>query len=209
MTVELRDASGTRNPKAGNLLAFEIEEPATIAGVGNSNPASVESYQRPERKTWQGRGLVIVKSGNQPGDIRLKVSSAGLPGTEITIRSTASPSTAVQAAREAAGDVQVGPRPDVGGSRRGKGGRGLEEARVQRRSGSGDVTFADVRHRGKPATSRAKVADGHLGDVAVQWIQPLEGGGRAPTSSPGTATACSAWCTRYQPAKHFRPRSRG
>jgi catechol 2,3-dioxygenase-like lactoylglutathione lyase family enzyme len=39
----------------------------------------------------------------------------------------------------------------------------------------GDVTFADVRHFGKPATCIAKVAEGHLGDVAVQWIQPVQG----------------------------------
>ncbi len=39
----------------------------------------------------------------------------------------------------------------------------------------GDVTFADVRYHGTPATCIAKVAEGHLGDVAVQWIQPLQG----------------------------------
>src|SRR5690242_14027117 len=33
----------------------------------------------------------------------------------------------------------------------------------------------DARYRGRPAPSTAKIADGHLGDVAVQWIQPLEG----------------------------------
>ena len=37
----------------------------------------------------------------------------------------------------------------------------------------GDVTFADVRYFGKPATCIAKVAEGHLGDVAVQWIQTI------------------------------------
>jgi methylmalonyl-CoA/ethylmalonyl-CoA epimerase len=38
----------------------------------------------------------------------------------------------------------------------------------------GNVTL-DVRYRGQPATSIAKVAEGHLGDVAVQWIQPVRG----------------------------------
>jgi beta-galactosidase len=57
--------------------------------VANANPVSLESYQRSERKAWQGRALVIVRSGNQPGDIRLRVSSAGLPDSEITIRSIA------------------------------------------------------------------------------------------------------------------------
>jgi beta-galactosidase len=89
VTVELRDANGTKNPKAENLLAFRVEGPGTIAAVANANPVSLESYQRSERKAWQGRALVIVRSGNQPGDIRLRVSSAGLPDSEITIRSIA------------------------------------------------------------------------------------------------------------------------
>lgn len=38
----------------------------------------------------------------------------------------------------------------------------------------GDVTL-DVRYRGQPAPSLAKIAEGHLGDVAVRWIQPLQG----------------------------------
>ena len=176
VTVELQDANGTRDPKAQNLLAFQVAGPGTIAGVGNANPVSVESYQRPERKAWQGRALVIVKAGNQPGDIRLKVSSPGLPGSEITIRSAA-PSTALS-------DGQRAPLPDMYKSVHAltwvvrdltkpiEGWRklGFDDVRVV-----GDVTLRDVRYRGKPAACRAKTATGHLGDVAVQWIQPLEG----------------------------------
>jgi beta-galactosidase len=87
ITVELTDANGIRNPKAENLLSFEIEGLGTIIGVGNANPVSLESYQLPQRKAWQGRCLVIVKSTKQPGEIRLKVTSDGLPKEEIAINS--------------------------------------------------------------------------------------------------------------------------
>lgn len=87
ITVELTDANGIRNPKAENLLSFEIEGLGTIIGVGNANPVSLESYQLPQRKAWQGRCLVIVKSAKQPGEIRLKVTSDGLPKGEIAINS--------------------------------------------------------------------------------------------------------------------------
>jgi beta-galactosidase len=87
ITVELTDASGNRNPKAENLVSFEIEGPATIVGVGNANPISLESYQQLKRKVWHGRCLVIIKSENQPGDILLKASSNGLNTREITIKS--------------------------------------------------------------------------------------------------------------------------
>jgi beta-galactosidase len=75
ITIELADASGVRNPKADNLVKFEIEGPGTIVGVGNANPVSLESNQQPQRKAWQGRCLVIVKSGNKPGKILLKATT--------------------------------------------------------------------------------------------------------------------------------------
>jgi beta-galactosidase len=89
VTVELQDAGGARHPKAEHLLSFAIDGAGVIAAVGNANPMSVESYQRPERKAWQGRCLVIVRSARTPGDIRLTISSAGLPSTSITIRAAA------------------------------------------------------------------------------------------------------------------------
>jgi len=48
---------------------------------------SIESTQLPQRKAWQGKCLVIIKSENLPGDIKLKVISDGLPSNEITVKS--------------------------------------------------------------------------------------------------------------------------
>jgi catechol 2,3-dioxygenase-like lactoylglutathione lyase family enzyme len=39
----------------------------------------------------------------------------------------------------------------------------------------GNVTFQNVRYRGNRATCVARVAEGLLGDVLVQWIQPAQG----------------------------------
>jgi beta-galactosidase len=83
--VELTDSQGNRNPKAENLVSFEISGPGTIVGVGNANPVSLESYQQPQRKAWQGRCLVIIKSDNKTGEIRLKAVSPGLNAGEISI----------------------------------------------------------------------------------------------------------------------------
>jgi beta-galactosidase len=85
VTVEVLDSKGTRNPKAENLLKFEVSGPGTVVGVGNANPISTESYQRPERKAWQGRCLVIIKSNEQAGKITLRASAEGLPGAEVTV----------------------------------------------------------------------------------------------------------------------------
>jgi len=85
ITVELIDASGVRNPRAENLIKFAVQG-GTVAGVGNANPVSLESYQLPRRKAWQGRCLVIVKSTNKKGNITLTASSDGLPSSRIVIQ---------------------------------------------------------------------------------------------------------------------------
>jgi beta-galactosidase len=83
--VELLDHKGQRNPKEQNLVKFEIEGPGTIAAVGSSNPFGLESFRLPKRKTYQGRCLVIVRAGREPGEIILKAASDGLQPAEVSI----------------------------------------------------------------------------------------------------------------------------
>ena len=85
ITIDLIDDKGIRNPKAENPLKFEIEGPGEIIGVGNANPVSIESYTESERKAWQGRCLVIVKSKGESGKIILKASSLNLKPAGIEI----------------------------------------------------------------------------------------------------------------------------
>jgi len=87
ITVELTDANGIRNPKAENLVTFEIDGPGSIVAVGNANPVSLESYQLPQRKAWHGRCMVIVKSGAMPGEITIKASSPGFKSAGLELRS--------------------------------------------------------------------------------------------------------------------------
>jgi beta-galactosidase len=84
ITVELRDNKGVRHPKAENLIRFEIEGPGEIVAVGNANPVSLESYQQPQRKAWQGRCMVIVKS-NGAGEITLRATSDGLKPAQVIV----------------------------------------------------------------------------------------------------------------------------
>jgi beta-galactosidase len=64
---------------------FEIEGPGTCVGVGNANPISLESYQLPQRKAWQGRCLVIVKTSENAGDITLTAIADGMPSSKVVI----------------------------------------------------------------------------------------------------------------------------
>lgn len=87
ITIELTDEQGNKNPKDNRLLSFEIEGQGTIVGVGNANPMSLESYQLLKRKAWQGRCMVIVKSNDKSGNIKLSASADGLDPVQIFIHS--------------------------------------------------------------------------------------------------------------------------
>jgi len=85
ITVELTDAEGIVNPRSSDLVSFQIEGDGTIVGVGNANPVSTESYTSPGRKAWQGKCLVIVKSTQNRGEIRLTATADGIPAAEVRI----------------------------------------------------------------------------------------------------------------------------
>lgn len=87
ITVELLDKNGIRNPSAEELIEFTITGPGIIQATGSSNPKSIESFQGKSRRTWQGRCIVILRSGKTPGDIILKASSEKAGSSEILIRS--------------------------------------------------------------------------------------------------------------------------
>ena len=85
ITVELTDNKGNRNPKSENLIQFELEGPGEIIAVGNAKPTSLESYTLPQRKAWQGRCMVIVKTKKDSGAIILKAKSENLKSTSIQL----------------------------------------------------------------------------------------------------------------------------
>jgi beta-galactosidase len=87
ITAELNDDKNIRNPKAENPVSFELTGPATIAGTGNANPVSLESFQQPYRKAWHGRCMVVIKSGTTKGKIILKATSPGLTSASVELES--------------------------------------------------------------------------------------------------------------------------
>jgi beta-galactosidase len=87
ITVELLDNSGNCNPRAENQISLEVEGPGTLAGMGNANPVSIESFQSLEHKAWRGKCMIIVKSDTIPGKIILKVTSAGLRTASLELES--------------------------------------------------------------------------------------------------------------------------
>ena len=84
-TIEITDKKGIINPLADNLIHFKIEGPGQLVGVGNSNPLSLESFQQPYRKAYEGRCLVIIRSTSKVGKITLRAEGEGLIEDAIVI----------------------------------------------------------------------------------------------------------------------------
>jgi beta-galactosidase len=89
VTAEVTDSAGQRCPNADNELTFSVSGPAVIAGVGNGDAKSLESYQGNQRKTFEGRAQVILRSTGKPGSIELRVQSPGLANGSVSLSAQA------------------------------------------------------------------------------------------------------------------------
>jgi beta-galactosidase len=91
ITVSIADQDGLMVPRTNNCVRFEIDGPGDIVATDNGDATSHASFQSPEREAYNGLALVIVRTrAGKSGPIRLKATSAGLTGAEITLSSRAS-----------------------------------------------------------------------------------------------------------------------
>jgi beta-galactosidase len=83
---ELADANGNIQPNAENQLMFNVDGVGVIAGVDNDRLNDPDTYVSNTRKAWKGRAMIVVKSTRDAGNIKLTVSSKGLPDTVIDLK---------------------------------------------------------------------------------------------------------------------------
>jgi beta-galactosidase len=67
-------------------VKFNLQGAGELLGVDNGNPASHESFQANERKTFQGLALAIVEASSDPGEFRISVTSEKLAGATLVWR---------------------------------------------------------------------------------------------------------------------------
>ena len=97
VTVEAVDANGRPDLSANQAVQFEISGAGVIAAVGNGDAQDPDSYHGNERKLYQGRALVVIRSSRQPGQIKLTARSEGLGDGSLTIHAkTGEPALALK-----------------------------------------------------------------------------------------------------------------
>lgn len=97
ITVDILDESGNLDTTASNNITFTLRGPGEIVGVDNGDQATTKKYQQSSVLTsstaaninaYAGKALVIVRSTEDAGTIKLDVASSGLTGETVTITTT-------------------------------------------------------------------------------------------------------------------------
>ena len=86
ITVEIVDKDGNFCPNANNLVNFDVQGAAFIAGVDNGNQTSMESFKAPHRKAFYGKCLVVLQNNGERGNIQLNAVSEGLEKAMLNIQ---------------------------------------------------------------------------------------------------------------------------
>jgi len=85
VTIKIVDKNGNLVPNADNLVKLELNGKGLLAGTDNGNPVSLESFQTPARKAFNGMCLAVIQSTGKPGNISLKLSAENLPPVTVNI----------------------------------------------------------------------------------------------------------------------------
>ena len=85
ITVEVVDKDGNHCPNAENQVFFEVDGNVNIAGVDNGCQTSMERFKADNRKAFNGKCLVVLRAGKQPGKATLKAKAVDLKTETITI----------------------------------------------------------------------------------------------------------------------------
>lgn len=85
ITVEVLDKDGNLCPTADNLVHFEVEGPAFIAGVDNGSPTSMERFKDNKRHAFYGKCLVVLQSTGEEGNVTLKAKGEGVEDGEARL----------------------------------------------------------------------------------------------------------------------------
>jgi len=84
---EIVDAHGLRVPDADPVVSFEISGPCRLLGIGNGDVNSVEDCKGKTHRAYQGRGLAILQSSSDRGEINIKATAPGLTSASIVLPS--------------------------------------------------------------------------------------------------------------------------
>jgi beta-galactosidase len=89
VTARVEDAQGNLCPESSSELQFTVSGAGRFRAVGNGDPTSLESFQQPHMKAFQGQLVAIVETTKQAGTLRLQAASPGLQSGSVELKTSA------------------------------------------------------------------------------------------------------------------------
>lgn len=85
VTVEVVDAQNKVVPYANIPVQFTVSGDGDLAGIGNANPSDMASFKQPQRNTFRGKCLVVLRPRGNKGKIILTAKTGNLESASIAI----------------------------------------------------------------------------------------------------------------------------
>ncbi|MEU9357698.1 glycoside hydrolase family 2 TIM barrel-domain containing protein [Streptomyces sp. NPDC048301] len=84
VSLTLTDEDGTCHPASDRPVRLEVTGDGVLAGFGSARPSTEERFDGPDRQTYEGRALAILRPTG-PGEIRLVASAQDCPPAMVTV----------------------------------------------------------------------------------------------------------------------------
>ena len=85
LEICVTDANGITDTSWKGSLHLDLEGVGYLQGFASADPASEENYTKPDCTPYYGRALAVVRAGNEAGEIRVRVTAAGLDAAEVLL----------------------------------------------------------------------------------------------------------------------------
>lgn len=86
VTIEVVDEQGTIVKLGDNDITCQIEGPARLLGLEGSNNGDMSDYTDNHHRAFHGRLLAYIQATGEKGEIRVKLTSPLLKGTEVVLK---------------------------------------------------------------------------------------------------------------------------
>lgn len=91
VTAEAFDADGNPVENARNRVHVTVTGAGRLLGIDNGDSADFDEHKGRSRRLFGGRLLLVVASKKEAGEIKITVSSEGLPDAELVLSSKEAP----------------------------------------------------------------------------------------------------------------------
>lgn len=85
LEITMRDKNGIPVDNANNRVEVIVSGAGRLIGLDNGDSTDYDQYKGTSRRLFSGKLLAIIAAKTTPGEIKVKISSTGLPAKELTL----------------------------------------------------------------------------------------------------------------------------